>query len=288
MRLAIIGAKGQVGQEFGKFLDEDQMIPLDIEDLDVRDPASVGRCLKELQFDVLVNLAAFHNVNECESHPAVAFGVNAAGAKNVASAAKEMGKKVVFFSSDYVFGGEQGRSSPYVETDRPAPLNVYGASKVAGEHLVRAVLPERHLIVRSSSLFGCVTSKKGWTFPELMLGKARVGEDIRVVNDQFMAPTYTHDLVHRVLELIGKNASGTYHVANGGSCSWYEFALATFESAGVEANTTPISSAEFPAKSRRPSYSVLASARLGELGLPPLRHWREALKAYLVEKGEVA
>jgi dTDP-4-dehydrorhamnose reductase len=166
-------------------------------------------------------------------------------------------------------------------------LNVYGASKVAGEHLVRAAAPDSHLIVRSSSLYGCVTSKKGWTFPEMMLNKARAGEELKVVDDQVMAPTYTYDLASRVLELIERDATGTFHVANAGSCSWYEFACATFELVGLNAAVQPVSSGEFPAKAARPKYSVLTGNRRADIGLDPLRNWRDALKAYLVEKGEI-
>jgi len=287
MKYVIIGALGQLGQEFGKILSAGEMIPLDIDDLDIADDASLRKAVSPLDFDVILNLAAFHNVGQCEEEPDSAFAVNAKGAFHVARLAREMGTKVVFFSSDYVFGGETERSTPYLESDRPAPLSVYGTSKVAGEHLVRAMAPGRHLIVRSSSLFGCVTSKKGWTFPELMLNKARAGEDLKVVADQFMAPTYTYDLATRVIELLERDVVGTCHVSNSGQCSWHEFACATLEAVGNEAGIAAVSADEFPAKARRPAYSVLGSGRYEEVGLPPMRHWRDALGAYLVEKGEL-
>lgn len=288
MRFAIIGANGQVGQEFAKHLARDEFIGLDVDELDVRDRESVRACLGPLSFDAVINLAAFHNVNGCEDDPAKAFAVNATGAFNVASVAAEMGKKVAFFSSDYVFGGEPARSTPYVETDIAAPVNIYGASKVAGEHLVRAARPDDHLIIRSSSLYGRVTSAKGWTFPELMLTKARDGDDLKVVNDQFMVPTYTCDLARRVLELFERGATGIFHVVNSGSCSWHDLACATLELAGLGPDVRPVSAAEFSAKAQRPSYSVLSSGRLQEFGLAPLRGWRDALKAYLIEKGEIS
>ncbi len=288
MKFVIIGAKGQVGQEFAKHLPPDQLIGLDIEDLDIRDQDSVRSTLAPLEFDAIINLAAFHDVNGCEEDPAAAFAANATGAFNVATVAGEMGKKLAFFSSDYVFGGETGRAQPYTESDAAAPLSIYGASKAAGEQLVRAVLPTDHLIIRSSSLYGCVTSKKGWTFPELMLQKARAGDNLRVVADQMMAPTYACDLACRVLELFEKGASGTVHVANSGACSWHEFACATLELAGLGTDVQPVCSDEFPAKARRPAFSVLASARIHEFGLEPLRPWQDALKAYMIEKGEIA
>jgi len=194
---------------------------------------------------------------------------------------------LIFFSSDYVFGGETARLTPYLEEDTPAPLNVYGASKVAGEQLIRAILPESHLIIRSSSLYGCVTSKKGWTFPEMVLNKIRAGDELRIVNDQIMAPTYTRDVAGRVIELAERGIKGTLHVVNSGSCSWYEFACAALELTGLPARIRPVSSTEFPAKAARPAYSVLSSARDRELGLKPLQSWTDALKDYLSEKGEI-
>ena len=287
MKYVIIGAKGQLGQEFAKLLSDDRIIALDIEEIDVSVRESVETVLGKLTFDAVINLAAFHNVNGCEDSPDQAFAVNATGAYNVAEVAGSMGKKVAFFSSDYVFGGDTVRSTPYTENDHPAPLSIYGASKVAGENLVRAAQPDNHLIIRSSSLFGCVTSKKGWTFPELMLRKARAGDDLKVVDNQIMAPTYTYDLASRVLELFTVNATGTFHVVNSESCSWYEFACATFDLAGLTPNIRPVSLSEFPAKARRPEYSVLSSVRIEEINLSPLQTWREALNSYLVEKGEI-
>jgi len=287
MKYMIIGAKGQLGQEFAKLLSADQIIALDIEEIDVSVRESVETVLGKLTFDAVINLAAFHNVNGCEDSPDQAFAVNATGAYNVAEVAGSMGKKVAFFSSDYVFGGDEERAVPYTENDHPAPLSIYGASKVAGENLVRAAQPDNHLIIRSSSLFGCVTSKKGWTFPELMLHKARAGDDLKVVKNQIMAPTYTYDLASRVLELFDNGATGTFHVANSESCSWYEFACATFDLVGLTPNIRPVSLREFPAKARRPEYSVLSSVRIEEIKLSPLQTWREALKSYLVEKGEI-
>ena len=287
LRYAVVGARGQLGQEFAKHLPPERMIALDSEMIDVADRESVRAALSGLDCDGIINLAAFHDVNGSEENPGKAFSVNTLGGFHVASIAAEMRKKVVFLSSDYVFGGDVHRETPYVEADPVAPLNLYGASKVAGELMVRAALPENHLIIRSSSLFGCVTSKKGWTFPEMMLARARDGQKLQVVGDQTMAPTYTCDLARRVLELLDVNASGTFHVANAGKCSWHDLACATFELVGIETHVEPVSSDAFAAKARRPRYSVLGTARLEAVGLPPLRPWRSALEAYLIEKGEI-
>ena len=287
MKLAIVGSAGQVGQEFTKLLPAAQLIPLIRDRVDIADPHSVRRCFDELDFDVLINLAAFHDVNGCEDDGEKAFRVNALGAYYLAQAAARKNRKVVFFSSDYVFGLDAARKTPYVEHDAVGPLSIYGASKVAGEQLVRTAT-ENHLIIRASSLFGAVTSKKGWTFPEMILKRAKAGETLRVVNDQYMSPTYTLDLVKTTVALLEKNATGTAHCANGGGCTWHEFARTTLELAGVKHPIEPVSSDAFPAKAKRPMYSRLGSARMASLGVQEMRPWQEATRAYLVEKGEMA
>ena len=143
------------------------------------------------------------------------------------------------------------------------------------------------MIVRSSSLFGVVTSKKGWTFPEMILRRARAGEPLRVVDDQYMSPTYTLDLVHAVVSLLEAKAAGTVHVTNSSGCTWFELARATLAMAGIEYNIEPVGSDAFPSKARRPAYSRLDSERLESMGVAPLRDWRDGLRAYLVEKGEI-
>jgi len=286
MKIAVIGSAGQVGQEFAKCVPAENLIALTREQIDVTDAKNVLDCVKELDCDVLVNLAAFHDVNGCEDDPVKAFRDNAVGAGIVAQAARDKGCKVVYFSSDYVFGLDKDRRSPYLETDVPGPLNTYGASKVAGEHLVRAAT-ENHLIVRSSSLFGVVTSKKGWTFPEMILRRARAGEPLKVVDDQYMSPTYTLDLVGTVIHLLEKNVSGTLHVTNGDGCTWWDFATATLKAVGIDTKIEPVQSSAFPSKAARPSYSRLDSERLESLGVPAVREWREGLHAYLTEKGEI-
>jgi dTDP-4-dehydrorhamnose reductase len=234
----------------------------------------------------VINTAAFHRVDDCEINPALAFGVNALGASNVARAAAAAGAGVVFFSTDYVFSGRsRERGRPFSEGECPDPQTVYGASKLAGEHLVMQG-NERSLVLRSAGLYGCATSRKGWTFPELMIRKARADGVVRVVTDQVLSPTFTGDLAARVRELIDQGASGLFHVVNAGECSWFEFARRVFELAGVRVRPDPINTAQTQRRARRPSYSALTSARTGECGLDPLRRWDEALEHYLRALGE--
>ena len=284
MRVAVIGSTGQLGQDLMRALGEDA-VGFSHQDLDVTDGVGLASAMHALRPDWVLNTAAFHRVDDCEINPTLAFAVNALGALNVARAASDVGAGVVFYSTDYVFGGggrEPGH--PYAEGDEPYPLNVYGVSKVAGEQLVMQA-NARHIVVRSAGLYGTATSRKGWTFPELMLNKARTEGIVRVVTDQVLSPTYTADLAQKTRELIERDAVGLFHLTNAGECSWFEFARGAFELAGVEVKMEPIDTGQTRRRAHRPSYSALTAARLEEVGLSPLRPWREALGDYLRAKG---
>ena len=255
------------------------------EELEVTNEESVMAAVRSVGPNWVLNTAAFHRVDDCEVDPALAFAVNATGALNVARAAADVGSGVAFFSSDYVFGGQdRKRGHPYEEGETPHPLSVYGVSKLAGEQLVMQANP-RYLVVRSAGLYGTATSRKGWTFPELMLNKARTEGALRVVTDQVLSPTFTADLAQKTKELIKNDVVGLFHLTNAGECSWFEFAQGALELAGVEAKTEEISTGQLKQRARRPSYSALDTAYLGEVGLERLRPWKEALGDYLRVKG---
>ena len=280
MKVAVIGAQGQLGQDLMKVLGP-AAVGLTHQQVDVVDGVGVVQVLQALRPDWVLNTAAFHRVDDCEASPGRALDVNATGAFNVARACALVGARGVFFSTDYVFGGGPRREKqPYLEADQPAPLNVYGVSKVAGEQLVLQA-SERMLVVRSAGLYGQATSRKGWTFPELMLHLGSTQDVVRVVDDQVLSPTYTQDLAAAVKTLIDDEASGLVHVANAGECSWYEFARATFDLTRHGARLEPQTTAAAGRRARRPPYSALASARVAA----PLRHWRDALGDYLHAKG---
>jgi dTDP-4-dehydrorhamnose reductase len=286
LTVAVIGSTGQLGQDLMRVFGE-QALGFAHEDLDVTDEESVASALRSAEPDWVLNTAAFHRVDDCETNPTLTFAVNATGALNVARAAAIVGSGVAFFSSDYVFGGQdRGRDNPYEEGDAPHPLSVYGASKVAGEQLVMQANP-RHLVVRSAGLYGTATSRKGWTFPELMLNKARNEGALRVVTDQVLSPTFTADLAGKTKELIEQDALGLFHLTNAGECSWFEFAQGALELAGVEAKMEQISTDQMNQRARRPSYSALDTTHLEAVGVEPLRPWKEALGDYLRAKGMV-
>lgn len=218
--------------------------------------------------------------------------MNALAVRHLARRAAERGCLLVHFSTDYVFDGRAAR--PYREDDAPLPQSAYAASKLAGEHFVRALAP-RHLVVRSAGLFGGLGSTgKGGNFVETILRRARAGERLRVVADQVTAPTYTGDLAATVVDLVARArrdpavATGVVHATAAGQCSWHEFARAILAEAGLDAPVEPITSRALAAAAPRPAYSVLENARLAALGIPRPRPWREGLRAYLGERGHLS
>jgi dTDP-4-dehydrorhamnose reductase len=282
----VIGSSGQLGQDLMRALGQ-VAVGLTHADIDVTDGVGVSRIVREHQPDWVINTAAFHRVDDCELNPALAFAVNAIGATNVARAAAETGAGVVFYSTDYVFGGEgHPRHDPHLESSLPDPSNIYGVSKLAGERMVMNSNP-RHLVIRSAGLYGTATSRKGWTFPELMVSKGRGDGWVKVVTDQALSPTYTHDLAEATRALMATEARGLFHLTNEGECSWFEFAQATFDITGIAVNLEPAATVTGERRARRPPYSALASERLAETGVPPLRPWRDALEHYLNAKGLV-
>ena len=285
MRVMILGAKGQLGSDLVGALADWEVLPLTRADLDLCDFDKTRAAVAGHRPDAVINTAAFHRVEECEDRPETAFQVNALAARNLAHACALAGTALLHLSTDYVFDGEA--RDPYPETAPANPVNVYGASKLAGEHLVRQATP-RHFIVRTSGLYGLAgASGKGGNFVELMVRLAREGKPIRVVTDQVLTPTYTADLALAICEILRTDAFGVYHVSSGGGCSWFEFAGRIFRLLKLTPDFTPTTSAAFGAKVKRPAYSVLAHEALARLAAPPMRPWEEALEAYLRAKGHL-
>ena len=279
-RIVVIGSTGQLAWDLLRVFPSGT-IGLTHQDLEVTDGLTVLRKMQELAPDWVVNTSAYNRVDDCEINPNLAFDVNAVGAYNIARAAAAIGAGVVHFSTDYVFGGDIDHfGKPYTEEDNTSPLSVYGASKRAGEDLVK-MANAKHLVIRSTGLYGLSTSRKGWTFPELMLRKAHAGETIRVVADQILTPTYTADLADKTYSLMTKEATGLFHVTSAGECSWFEFARELFAQAHIKASLEPITTEQSKRRALRPAYSVLASVRLQHAGVSPLRSWQEALSEYL-------
>ena len=281
MRLLLVGARGQLGVDLqGTLRDEYEIIPLTQREMPVEDAARVQAVVTEVRPDAIVNCSAFHRVDECEVDVERTFAVNVFGVRNLAVSAREVGAILVSFSTDYVFDSE--RRSPYSEQDLPLPKSVYGVSKAAAE-LLLASLYERYYMIRTCGLYGYAGSREKKTnFVETMIGLARQGKPLRVVNDQVCTPTATADLTAAVQGLLQQRpAFGLYHLTAQGECSWYEFARSIFKLSGLSADVTPVTSAEFPTRARRPGYSVLDNRNYRSQGFEDLPGWEEGLERYI-------
>lgn len=287
--VVVLGANGQLGTDLRAALGRFRVTGLTHADLDVCDSVRVQQVIGELRPDVLINTTAFHKVDVCEDEPAAAFAVNATAVYGLARLAADLGCTLIHFSSDYVFDG--CAPAPYTEDALPNPVNVYGVSKLAGEHLVRRFSPQ-HFIIRTTGLYGLAgASGKGGNFVETMLRLARSGKPVRVVNDQVMTPTATADLAKAVVTLVereGEVPYGIYHVTSAGECSWYQFAKTIFELCRMRVDHAPITTTESGAKATRPAYSVLDHCRWIDAGLEELRPWHVALREYLRAKGHMS
>ncbi|MFZ2053293.1 MAG: dTDP-4-dehydrorhamnose reductase [Candidatus Aminicenantales bacterium] len=283
MRIAVIGADGQLGTDLVKTLGKDEIKPFYFPDFDITEPLKMRLVLESLRPEAVINTAAFHRVDECEDDPEAAFRVNAMAVRNLAGLARELDFVLVHFSTDYVFDGR--KRSPYTEDDPPNPLNVYAVSKLAGEFFVRSFL-DRYFIIRTCGLFGEAGSReKGYNFVDRMIALEGEGKVLRVVDDQWVTPTATTELAERVSELIRGDHYGLFHLTSAGECTWFRFAQEVFALMGKKARLEPVDSQSFGAKARRPLYSVLENKRAREIGLKDLSPWNKALEDYLRKKG---
>ncbi|AEH25428.1 dTDP-4-dehydrorhamnose reductase [Pyrococcus yayanosii] len=281
MRVAVIGATGQLGSDIVEVLSEDptfEVIPLTHDDVDVTIPESL-KVIERIKPEVIINTAAYVRVDDSELYPEEAFKVNAIGALNVAKIAEKINAVNVYISTDYVFDGEKGK--PYKEEDPPNPINVYGASKLMGEIFTRNY-SSKHYVIRVASLYGRRGARgKGGNFVEWVIEKARRGEKLKIVNDQLMSPTYTKDVALALAKFLKIMPEyGVYHMTNDGFCSWYEFTKAIFEILGWDVEVEPISSEELGRLAKRPKFSALSVEKLRSIGIE-MRHWKEALRDYL-------
>lgn len=278
MRILITGANGQLGRELtlwdGPGLELLEIRGCGRDELDITDLAQCRAVMASFQPHAVIHCAAYTAVDQAESDSDGAFRVNGAGTRNVAVAAREVGAKLVYVSTDYVFDGTS--SIPYNEYDRTNPCTVYGKSKLAGEEMVRT-LHDRYFIVRTSWVYG----PYGANFVKTMLKVGAERGAVKVVHDQVGSPTYTWDLAAMLLELVRTETYGIYHASNSGTCSWYEFAVAIFEEQGMQVATEPCTTSEFPRPAPRPAFSVMEHCAIRTNGLTPMRGWREALKDYL-------
>lgn len=284
MKLLLIGARGQLGSDCVHAFAGAKIHRADREGadivLDIAHGERVQEVIEELRPDVVLNTAAAHNVPQCEKDPATAFAINAAGVFYLAKACASTGARLLHISTDYVFG--DGHSAPIPETAPPAPLSVYAASKLAGEHLALANHKDT-VIVRSAALYGTAPclAKGGMNFVRLMLHLAAARPEVKVVTDEITTPTSTAALARQLRVLAERGEPGIYHATCQGACSWHDFARAIFDKTKTAANLLPATCADFPSPVRRPHYSVLDNARLRAQGLDVMPAWEAALDEYL-------
>ncbi|MDR3021795.1 MAG: dTDP-4-dehydrorhamnose reductase [Clostridiales bacterium] len=276
MKIALIGAKGMLGSALVPLLSKsNDVISVDRKILDITKMDRVLSFFKNNIVDIVINCAAYTDVDKCELDSDSAFLVNAIGARNLAVACHQINAAILHVSTDYVFDGEKG--TPYFESDACNPINVYGKTKLAGEHFVKS-MNNKHYIVRTQWLFG----ENGKNFVDSIKRLAKEREAITVVNDQYGSPTYTLDLAHALCELIKSSEYGTYHITNSDTVSWYQFACEIISQLKIKNVTvSPCNSCQYKTIAKRPSFGVLKNYFWCIQGHKPLRSFRLALADYL-------
>jgi len=275
LKILITGSKGQLGSELVELLSKDnEVYGFGHEELDITDKNCVIEIISKIVPDIIIHSAAFTNVDGCESNIKTAFDVNIIGTGNVAMASKKNKSKMVYISTDYIFDGK--KNSPYLESDIPNPVSIYGISKYGGE-LVGKHFLDNFFIVRTSWLYG----KRGKNFVNTILDIAKDKKELRVINDQVGSPTYVPDLAKAISALISTKYYGIYHITNSGECSWYEFTKKILKYAEIkDVKVIPISTEELNRPAPRPKYSVLANLNLEKRGIHKMRNWDLALKDF--------
>lgn len=292
MNILVTGAKGQLGTELCKCFEKgvteigvpkvltqvNNVVPVDIDELDITDLKAVKTFFKEKNFDAVINCAAYTNVDGCETNYDDAFKVNVIGPRNLAIACEEIGAKLIHVSTDYVFPGNG--SVPKSECDIPAPISAYGSTKYMGEQYVRDFC-SKYFIVRTAWLYGYY----GKNFVKTIMNAARKFGKLTVVNDQRGNPTNAADLAHHLIKLLDTEEYGVYHGTGAGECSWYDFAAEIVKSAGISAEVAPCTSTEYkaahPNSADRPSYSALDNGMFRATVGDEFRPWQDALKCFM-------
>ena len=283
-KILLTGVTGQVGQELQKTLVPlGEVVSVTRQDLDLTEPEQIRRAIAELKPDLLVNAAAYTAVDKAETEPKLATAINGVAPTIMAESAQQLGATLVHISTDYVFNGQN--YTPYAEEDPPAPLGVYGKSKLMGEEGVRNNC-DRHIILRTAWVYG---SRGHGNFVKTMLRLGAEREQLRVVSDQIGSPTWSYDIAAAITKLVSQSVTGTYNFSSSGVASWYDFAVAIFSEADRLGfplkikEIIPITTAEYPTPAQRPAYSVLSKVKITQTldNYPP--HWQQSLKQMLSE-----
>ena len=283
MRLAIIGANGQLGTDLFEVLStEHNVLGLNHADIEITSIDSVHKVLSSAKPDIVLNTAAYHRVPDAEQFPDKAFHINGTGVLNLATVCRQLGIRLVHYSTDYVFDGI--KQKPYTEDDRPNPLNVYATTKLSGEYFALNYC-DKSYVIRVSGIYGKVPCRaKGGNFITTMIKLAKEKSEVRVVNDEILTPTPTYHIAKNTAALIKTDAFGLYHMSCEGEVSWYEFARVIWETLQLETPLYPASVKDFPSVVKRPFYSVLENKNLSRLGINQMPEWEMALKKFLISE----
>ncbi len=287
-KILVLGNAGQLGQELmTEFASRGCYVSgMDRDKVDITDRFQVEEVIGAYDPAVVVNAAAYNQVDVAEREPHAAFAVNALAVRNIALACRQVDARLVHYSTDYVFDGTAGR--PYVETDTPRPLGAYGVSKLAGEYFAQAYL-ENALVIRTSGVFGPggLDTARG-NFVEGMLRLAAAGQPIRVIADYYASPTYAPWLASRTADMVEKQLTGIYHAGGGAPISWFEYARLVFEKAGLSPVLRPTDEREYRTEARRPRFSALSNAKMEAAGIAPMPPLADALDDYFRRRRERA
>ena len=275
MKILITGSNGMLGHDLIEVLkDNHELILTTSKTLDITDKNHVIEFIGENKPDIVINSAAYTNVDGCEENQETAYSINGDGVRNLAEGCSKIDCPLVHISTDYVFNGKN--TKPWVENDEIGPISVYGKSKLKGEEAILEIL-DKFFIIRTAWLYGI----NGGNFPKTMLELAKNHSEITVVYDEVGTPTYTTDLAKAISQLIETDYYGIYNITNSGSCSWCEFARYIFEIAGKDVKVLPVTASEFARPAPRPHYSVLENKKWIENGFKPLRSYKDAAKEYI-------
>ena len=287
-RVAIFGSGGQLGVELKSEFSRRgwQVVAFERAKVDITDPAAVEQALANADPSVVVNSAAYNQVDVAEKEPVAAYQANALAVRNLALACRQIDARLIHFSTDYVFDGRAGRA--YTEEDETHPLGAYAVSKLAGELYARAYV-DSALVIRTSGVYGPGGMKTArGNFVEMMLRMASQGQQIKVVDDHVASPTYAPALASRTLDLLDKNASGIFHVGGGTPISWYDWAVKIFQAADVQPSLRATNEREFRTPANRPKFSALSNRKMESLGIAPMPSMDIAIRAYLTARAENA
>ena len=274
MKILITGAYGMLGSDFREVLKDNELIITGSKDLDITKENNVLQFIEDKKPEIVINAAAYTNVDNCETDYDNAYLVNAIGPKNLAVACNKLNIPLIHVSTDYVFDGS--KTTPLSEEDKLGPKTAYGKTKLEGEKLVQENT-KKYFILRTAWLFGI----NGKNFVKTMINLSKKNNLLKVVNDQKGCPTYCYDLAMAIKQLLNSDKYGIYHLTNKGELSWYDFAKKIFELSNITINVKPVSTEEFPRPAPRPHYSVLSNQKWINAGFTPMRNYEDALKDYL-------